>query len=110
MPERVPDETIMTYVYDKVYGVDGVYGMGINISASGITKNILGQDKKTRGVKVIFDEEKGYIIDIYLIADFGANIPETAWNVQKSVYDGMKDDLGIEPEDINIHVQGVHAD
>jgi len=94
MSERVPDETIMAYVYAKVYNVEGVYGIGL---------------KKTRGVRVIFDEEKGYIIDIYLIADFGANIPETAWNVQKSVYDGLKDDFGIEPEDINIHVQGVHA-
>ena len=109
MPERVSDDTIMAYVYEKTYDVEGVYGMGLNISASGITKNILGQDKKTRGVRVIYDEEKGYTIEIYLIAAFGANIPETAWNVQKSVFDGLKDEFGIEPEDINIHVQGVHA-
>ena len=106
---RVPDETIMAYVSEKAYSVDGVYGMGLNMSASGITKNILGQDKKTRGVRVTYDEENGYTIDIYLIAAFGANIPETAWNVQKSVYDGLKNDYGIEPEDINIHVQGVYA-
>jgi uncharacterized alkaline shock family protein YloU len=101
MAERVPDETIMAYVYERAYNTDGVSGMGM--------KNILSQDKKTRGVRVTYDEENGYTIDIYLIAAFGANIPETAWNVQKSVYDGLKDDYGIEPEDINIHVQGVHA-
>jgi len=109
MPERVPDETIMAFVYETANNTDGVFGMGLNISASGITKNILGQDKKTRGVRVTYDEENGYTIDIYLIAAFGANIPETAWNVQKNVYDGLKDEFDIEADDINIHVQGVQA-
>ena len=109
MPERISDETIMAFVYERAYSVDGVYGMGLNISASGITKNILGQDEKTRGVRVTYDEENGYTIDIYLIAAFGANIPETAWNVQKIVYDGLKGEFGIEPVDINIHIQGVQA-
>ena len=106
---RIPDETIMALVYDKANDMEGVYRMGLNITASGLTKNLLGQDKKTRGVRVTYDDENGYTIDIYLIAAFGANIPETAWNVQKSVHDGLKNEYGIEPKDINIHVQGVHA-
>ena len=107
---RLPDETIMAYAAEKAYGTSGVYGMGMSLSASAITKNLLGQDKKTRGVRVVYDEVKGYTIDIYLIANYGANIPETAWNVQKSISDGLKDEYGIVPEGINIHIQGVYAD
>jgi len=108
-PARVPDEAIMTYVSETASAIAGVYGMGINMSASAIRKNLLGQDKKMRGVRVTYDEENGYNIDIFLVAEFGANIPETAWNVQKNVHDGLKNKYGIEPEDINIHVQGVQA-
>ena len=108
--ERVPDDTIMAFVCEKAFDIAGVYGMGLGLSASALTKNLLGQDKKTRGVRVVYDDNGGYTIDIYLIVAFGANIPETAWNVQKRVFDGLKNEYGIEPEDINIHIQGVHTE
>ena len=93
VPERVPDEKIMTFVYERACGLDGVHGMR----------------KKSRNVRVTYDEENRYTIDIYITVAFGTNIPETAWNVQKSVHEGLKEEYGIEPEDINIHVQGVSA-
>ena len=91
--ERVPDEAIMAFVYERVCVLEGVYGLR----------------KKTRSVRVTFEEGNRYTIDIDMIATYGTNIPETAWNVQKNVFDGLKDEYGIEPDDINIHVQGVNA-
>ncbi|MCL1895239.1 MAG: Asp23/Gls24 family envelope stress response protein [Clostridiales bacterium] len=107
---RVADEAIAAFVFETAVSMGGVFDMGLNMTASALTKNVLGQDKKSRGVRVSYDEDRGYTIDVYLIAAYGANIPETAWNVQKGVYDGLKEKYGIEPEDINIHVQGVHMD
>jgi len=107
---RIPDDILMAYISEKAFNTEGVYRMGSYMSAAAIRKNILGQNNKTRGVRVTYNEENGYTIDIYLIALFGSNIPETAWNVQKSVYNGLKSDYGVEAEGINIHVQGVHAD
>ena len=109
-PARVHDDVIAAYVYEAALNTNGVRGMGLGKSAAAITKNILGQDKNTRGVRLTFDEEIGYTIDVYLIVTFGTNIPETAWNVQKSVHDGLLKEFGIEPEDINIHIQGVGLD
>ena len=106
---QISNETIMSFAAEKAFGAPGVYAMGMNISAASLTKNILGYDKKTLGVRVSYDEERGYTIDINLIAVYGANIPETAWNVQKSIYDGLKDKYDIIPSDINIHIQGVHG-
>ena len=104
----VSEETIMAFVYEKVFDVSGVYGMGLSMSATAIRKSLLGQDKKTRGVRVTYDDEKGYTIDIYLIAVFDTNIPETAWNVQKLVHRELLSEFDVKPEDINIHIQGVH--
>jgi len=107
---RISDEVIAAYIFETTLTVEGVKGMGLSKSAAAIRKNILGQDKKTRGVRILFDEERGYTIEVYLIADFGSNIPETAWNVQKTVHDGLMNEFGIEPRDINIHVQGVYKE
>ena len=109
-PGRVADETLAAFVFETAVGIGGVFDMGLGLSASALTKNVLGQDKKSRGVRVLFDEDKGYTIDVYLIVAYGVNIPETAWNVQKGVFDGLKEKYGLEPDDINIHVQGVHME
>lgn len=109
-PGRVADEAIAALVFETAAGMSGVFDMGLSMSASALTKNVLGQDKKSRGVRVLYDEDRGYTIDVYLVVAYGANIPETAWNVQKGVFDGLKGIYGIEPEGINIHVQGVHMD
>lgn len=91
---RVPDDVIAAYVYRTAVRTAGVYEMS----------------RKSRGVRVAYDEEAGYTIEVYMIVEFGGNIPETAWNVQKGVYEGLKLEYGVEAADINIHVQGVHAE
>ena len=108
--DRLSDDVIAGFVFDQVLSTDGVHGMGLRKSAAAITKSILSQGKKTRGVRLIYEEEQGYTIEIYIIADFGSNIPETAWNVQKKVHDRLALEFGIEPRSINIHVQGVQAE
>ncbi|MDR3364829.1 MAG: Asp23/Gls24 family envelope stress response protein [Clostridiales Family XIII bacterium] len=103
------DEQVAAYVCGLALGVAGVYGMGLTLSASALGKSLLGQDKKARGVRVAYDDDTGYTIDVYIIAAYGANIPEMAWNVQKHAFDGLKNDFGIEPKSVNIHIQGVHT-
>jgi len=107
---RVPDDVISAYIFETALATEGVHGMGLSKSAAAIRKNILGQDKKTRGVRLTVDDERRYTIEVFLIVSFGANIPETAWNVQKKVHDGLMSEFGIEPRDINIHVQGVYKE
>jgi len=107
---RVPDDDIAAFVFETALATEGVRGMGLSKSAAAIRKNILGHDKKTRGVRVLYDEDRGYTIEVYLIVSFGAKIPETAWDVQKKVHDRLLEEFGFEPRDINIHVQGVYQE
>ena len=88
----VSEEDIAAFAAEAAVQVTGVFELG----------------EKRRGVKVAYDEDSGYTIDIYLIVTFKANIPETAWNVQKVIYDGLLTGFGVDAEEINIHVQGVH--
>jgi len=107
---RVPDDVIAAFVFETALSIEGVRGMGLSKSAAALRNNILGRDKRTRGVRVLYDEDRGYTIEVFLIVSYGASIPETAWNVQKTVHDGLMSEFGFEPKDINIHVQGVYKE
>ena len=104
---QITEDEIISLVCNAVLGVDGIHALGANMSAAAITKNLLSRENKARGVHLLSDED-GFVIDIYVIVAYGTKIPETAWNVQKSVYDNLKVEYEIEPSDINIHIQGVH--
>ncbi|WP_376746263.1 Asp23/Gls24 family envelope stress response protein [Priestia megaterium] len=38
---------------------------------------------------------------------YGVQIPQLAWQIQKTVKSYVKDVIGINTEEINVHVQGV---
>ena len=46
-------------------------------------------------------------VDIYLDVYYGSNIPEISWNVQVRTKAALHDEAGIDPDHINIHIEGV---
>jgi uncharacterized alkaline shock family protein YloU len=102
------EEAIAAIVCDAVLEVNGIYALGANLSAAAITKNLLSRENRARGVHLV-SEEDGWVIDIYVIVQYGTNIPETAWNVQRRVSEDLKAASDIHTKEINIHVQGVHT-
>ena len=62
--------------------------------------------KKTKGVKVqIGDKET--VVDINLTVEYGARIPDVAWEVQNKVKTQVECMTGLKCVVVNIHVQGV---
>jgi uncharacterized alkaline shock family protein YloU len=85
--------------------VDGVYS-----TSGGLTEGIaqaLGIKNLSKGIKV---ETKGndVFINIYIIAEFGARIPEVAWNIQEKVKKTVERMTGMRVIEANIHVQSVN--
>ena len=105
---QITEDEITALICEDVLNVNGIHALGANMSAAAITKNLLSRENKARGVHLLQDED-GWIIDIYVIVTYGTKIPETAWNVQKSVSESLKSASEIKIKEINIHVQGVHV-
>jgi uncharacterized alkaline shock family protein YloU len=101
----VAPEVIVMYISGAVTETPGVAELAGNISDT-ITKKILGNESKFKGIK-IDGGELGYTIDIYIIVKYGERIPDVAWNVQKNVKAALDRVMDIAIENINIHVQGV---
>ncbi len=85
--------------------IEGVAAMSGGI-AGGIVEK-LGRKNLSKGVKVEVGE-KDTAIDLYIIVEYGARIPDIAWKIQENVKKAVENMTGLNVVEVNIHVQGVN--
>ncbi len=104
---KVSEEVVAIIAGIAATDVSGVAGMSGGI-AGGIAE-ILGRKNLSKGVKVEVGEKEA-AIDLYIIVEFGARIPEVAWDIQEKVKTAVQTMTGLNVVEVNIHVQGVNFD
>lgn len=87
--------------------VSGVADMSGGV-VGGIAER-LGRRNLSKGVKVEVGE-KETAVDLYIIVEFGARIPEVADNIQKAVKGAVEEMTGLKVVETNVNVQGVAFD
>lgn len=100
---KISDEVVAIIAGMAASEVSGVANMSGGL-VGGISE-ILG--KKTKGVKVQVGE-KETTIDISLIVEYGARIPDIAWEVQNKVKTQVESMTGLKVVAVNVIVQGVN--
>ena len=88
--------------------VEGVYGMAGGF-AGGITEVLKGKKNLAKGIKVDVDENKTKI-DVNIIVEYGARIPDVAFEIQNRVRTAVENMTGLKVEEVNVHVQGVNTE
>lgn len=104
---KISEEVVAIIAGIAATDVPGVAGMSGGI-AGGIAE-ILGRKNLSKGVKVEVGEKEA-AIDLYIIVEFGARIPEVAWDIQEKVKTAVQTMTGLNVVEVNIHVQGVNFD
>ena len=99
---NISEEVVATIASIAASEVSGVASMSGGF-VGGLSE-MLG--KKTKGVKVQVGE-KDTVIDINLTIEYGARIPDIAWEVQNKVKTQVESMTGLNVVAVNIHVQGV---
>ncbi len=82
---------------------------GVASMSGGLTGDIaekFGVKSSNKGVKVQV-EENNTTIDIFIIAEYGAKIPEVALGIQQSVKKAVETMTGLNVAGVNVHVQGI---
>ncbi len=102
---KVTDDVIAIIAGLATVEVEGVYSMSGGLTG-GIAE-VLGIKNLSKGIKVETKEDVIYI-NIYIIAEFGARIPEVAWNIQEKVKKTVERMTGMRVMEANIHVQSVN--
>lgn len=103
---KVTDEVIAIIAGLAAVEVDGVYAM-----SGGLTGGIaeaLGIKNLSKGIKVDVKGDR-VEVNIYIIANFGARIPDVAWNIQETVKKVVEKMTGMEIIEVNIHIQGINV-
>ena len=103
---KIANEAVATYAGIAVAEVPGVYGMAGSV-AGGITEALSGKKNLAKGIKVDVGE-KDAKIDVNIIVEYGARIPDVAFEIQTRVKKTIESMTGLKVVEVNVHVQGVH--
>ncbi len=98
---KISNEAIATYAGIAIAEVPGVYSMdGTFVEA------LRGRKSVTKGIKVEADEKTAKI-DVNIIVEYGARIPEVAFEIQTRVKKSVEAMTGLKVIEVNVHVNGV---
>ena len=103
---KIAGDAVAMYVGIAVAEIPGVYGM--SGALAGITEAISGKKNYTKGVKVDVND-KNVKIDVSIIVEYGARIPDVAFEIQTKVKKSVETMTGLKVSEVNVNVQGVHA-
>ena len=102
---KISEDVVAQIAGKAASEVSGVAGMSGGI-VGGISE-MLGKKSFSKGVKVQVGE-KETTIDLFIIVEYGARIPDIAWEIQNKVKTVVENMTGLKVVDINIHVQGLN--
>ena len=103
---KIANEAVATYAGIAVAEVQGVYGMSGGFA--GLTEALSGKKNFTKGIKVDIND-KNAKIDVNIIVEYGARIPDVAFEIQSRVKGSVENMTGLKVLEVNVHVQGVHT-
>ena len=103
---KIANEAVATYAGIAVSEVQGVYGMSGGFA--GLTEALSGKKNFTKGIKVDVND-KNAKIDVNIIVEYGARIPDVAFEIQSRVKGSVENMTGLKVLEVNVHVQGVHT-
>lgn len=101
---RIASDVVATIASLAASEIKGIAGMSGGI-VGGIAE-MLGRKNLTKGVKVeLTDQETS--IDVFVIVEYGCNIPDVCKLVQENVKSIVENMTGLNCRAVNIHVQGL---
>jgi uncharacterized alkaline shock family protein YloU len=101
---RIANEVVSIIAGLAATEIKGVAGMSGGI-VDGFAE-LLKKKNLTKGVKVEVGEKQA-AIDLFVIIEYGAKIPDTAYIVQENVKRAIESMTGLEVVEVNVHIQGV---
>ena len=104
---RISSEVVSVIASNAAMEVEGIASLGGGIA--GNISQVLGRKNPFRGIKVEVTENREVNLDLHIVVEYGARIPDVAWKIQERIKHNVELMTGSCLE-INIHVQGQQKD
>lgn len=101
---RIADEVVGIIAGLAATEVKGVAGMSGGV-VDGISE-LLKKKNLSKGVRVEVGETEA-AIDLYVVIEYGAKIPDVAIKIQENVKKAIESMTGLVVVEVNVHIQGV---
>jgi len=105
---RISSEVVSIIASNAAMEVEGIASLGGGIA--GNISQVLGRKNPFRGIKVEVTENREVNLDLHIVVEYGARIPDVAWKIQERIKHNVETMTGLHVQEINIHVQGVSFD
>lgn len=105
---KIADDVIAVIAGVAVSEVPGVAQMSGGF-AGGISEVLSGKKNLSKGIKVE-SGEKETKIDVNIIVEYGARIPDVAFEIQNKVKKAIENMTGLKVIEVNVHIQGVSTE
>ncbi len=103
---EISDDVVAVIAGMAASEVSGVAEMAGGF-AGGISEVLSGKKNLAKGIKVEILDNKEARIDVNIIVEYGARIPDVAFEIQKRVKKSVENMTGLSVLEVNVHVQGV---
>lgn len=104
---QISDDVVAVIAGVAVSEVPGVYSRAGGF-AGGISEVLSGKKNMAKGIKVEVGEKETKI-DVNIIVEYGARIPDVAFEIQNRVKKSVEAMTGLKVIEVNVHVQGVNT-
>ena len=105
---KIADDVVAVLAGVASSEVPGVAGMAGSF-AGGISEVLSGKKNLAKGIKVEVGEKETKI-DVNIIVEYGARIPDIAYEIQNRVKKSVETMTGLKVLEVNVHVQGVKTE
>ncbi len=102
---KIADDVLAVCAVNAALRTPGVAHLSGGITDS-ISETFLRKELLSKGIK-INQTEKGVVVDVYIIVNYGVKIPVVAWDTQGNVKKELETMTSRKVLGVNIHVQGV---
>ena len=103
---KISDDVVSVIAGVAVSEVPGVAQMSGGF-AGGISEVLSGKKNLAKGIKVETGEKETKI-DVNIIVEYGARIPDVAFEIQNRVKKAVETMTGLKVANVNIHIQGIN--
>lgn len=101
---NISEEVVSIIASRAASTVAGVSGM-VNTISSGFAE-FLGKKNLSKGVKINMTEDD-VSVDLFIIVEYGAKIPDVAWEIQEKTKNEIEVMTGLNVISVNVNVEGV---
>lgn len=103
---NIADEVIAVIASMAASEVEGVASMVTGVA--GNFAELIGMKNTSKGVKITKDADT-VALDLAIIVEYGAKIPDVSWNVQTKVKRDVEDMTGLSVSAVNVSVDSITA-